>query len=278
MVQIAEALHINVVSIEYGEDQPVTPEDIGNALDKDSQITHVGVCHCETTSGILNPIQKIGHYVKSAQKIYFVDAMSSLGGIPVNITEWDIDYLVSSANKCIEGVPGFSFILAKLSTLLNTEGYARSVSLDLLAQYKGLEKNGQFRFTPPTHTLLAFHQALLELEEEGGVLSRMARYQKNHEILMTGMRELGFQPYLKPDNQGPIITSFYYPNHPNFSFDTFYRRLQNCGHVIYPGKVGNADCFRIGTIGRIFPFHIRGLLDAIRKVLGEMDVQLKTKE
>jgi 2-aminoethylphosphonate-pyruvate transaminase len=235
----------------------------------------VAVCHCETTSGILNPVKEIGTVVQQASRIFFVDAMSSFGAIPINLAECGVDYLVSSANKCIEGVPGFSFILTRLATLKQTEGYARSLSFDLLGQYVGFERNGQFRFTPPTHVLNAFSQALVELSNEGGVEARLARYSQNHRLLMEGMQALGFKPYLKPEHQSPIITSFYYPEHPNFTFVEFYNRLNAYGYVIYPGKVGEAECFRIGTIGRIFPADVHDLLAAIQRVLREMKVEME---
>jgi 2-aminoethylphosphonate-pyruvate transaminase len=183
------------------------------------------------------------------------------------MAECHIDYLVSSANKCIEGVPGFAFVIARTSALEATEGYARSLSLDLYQQWKGLEANGQFRFTPPTHTLLAFHQALLELEQEGGVSGREARYRRNYEVLVAGMRAMGFEEYLSRELQGPIITSFRYPKTPGFIFDEFYRCLNERNYVIYPGKVSNADCFRIGHIGRIFESDVLDLLGAIKETM-----------
>ena len=166
---------------------------------------------------------------------------------------------IAEANKCIEGVPGFGLVLARRSPLLEAEGRARSLSLDLVSQWKGLESDGQFRFTPPTHVSLAFRQALDELDDEGGVSGRAARYRANQDALMSGMSELGFDPYLLPEYQSHIITSFRYPAHPNFDFNGFYARLSERGFVIYPGKVSGADCFRIGTIWHIFP---AGLYDS----------------
>lgn len=278
LVHIAEVLRIGVAAIEWPESEPVSPLQVADHLEKDREVTHVVVVHCETTSGLVNPVKDIGRVVKRFKKTYFVDAMSSFGAVPIHMEDFGIDYLVSSANKCIEGVPGFSFVLARLSSLLKTEKWARSVSFNLLEQYKGLEKDGQFRFTPPTHALIAFHQALLELEEEGGVEGRAARYKANHEILVSGMREMGFQEFLSPENQGYIITSFLYPDHPNFRFDEFYDRLNRRNYVIYPGKVGKADCFRIGSIGRIFPADVRDLLGAIAVVLKEMKVALQAEK
>jgi len=278
LVHMAGIVGIEAVSVQYPEDHAVLPEDLARVLKEDASITHVAACHCETTSGILNPVKEIGAVVQEAGRIFFVDAMSSFGAVPVDLEECGIDYLVSSANKCIEGVPGFSFVLARLDRMLETEGYSRTLSLDLVAQYRGLEENGQFRFTPPTHALLAFHQALMELEQEGGVPGRAARYRTNHETLLTGMREMGFREYLKPEDQGTIITSFHYPAHSNFVFEEFYRRLQADGYVIYPGKVGAEDCFRIGHIGRVFPSDVQDLLAAIRRVMEEMNIELPLNE
>ncbi|MFQ5616314.1 MAG: 2-aminoethylphosphonate--pyruvate transaminase [Anaerolineales bacterium] len=251
IAQIARVLNIEVETLTCPENRTPDLAGIESALAGDKRITNVAVVHCETTTGIINPIREIGGIVKGFGKFFFVDAMSSFGATPLNLAECGIDFLVSSANKCIEGVPGFSIILVKRNSILATEGYARSLSLDLLAQWKGLEANGQFRFTPPTHALLAFHQALLELEAEGGVEGRAARYRANYETLNAGMREMGFQEYLRPEDQGYIITSFRYPSHPNFRFETFYQYLNDKGYVIYPGKVSDADCFRIGSIGEM---------------------------
>jgi 2-aminoethylphosphonate-pyruvate transaminase len=274
IAQIARIHHIELVTLDYLENKKPDLFEIEATLQEDQAITQVVAIHCETTTGMMNPIKEIGELAKRYGKTYFVDAMSSFGAVPFNLAECQIDYMVSSANKCIEGVPGFSIILAKRETLEATEGFSRTLSFNLLAQWQGFEANGQFRFTPPTHTLLAFHQALVELELEGGVQGRGARYQSNYETLIAGMREIGFVEYLKPEDQGYIITSFPYPEHPNFDFNEFYRRLNEKDYVIYPGKVSQADCFRIGSIGRIFPADIKALLAAIRDTLKEMQVDL----
>ena len=272
IVHMAEVLGIETVAVTCAEDETPDPQAVANALADDEGIAVACVVHCETTTGILNPIAEIGRAVKDADRMYFVDAMSSFGAMEIDLRGIGVDYLVSSANKCIEGVPGFSFVIARRQALLDTEGSARSLSLDLLAQLRGFEKNGQFRFTPPTHAILAFDQALRELAEEGGPPGRGARYQANHETLINGMRELGFREFPPPDRQSYIITSFCYPEHPDFEFNRFYRGLADRGFIIYPGKLTETDCFRIGTIGRIFPDDIRRLLAAIGETLGEMGV------
>jgi len=206
----------------------------------------VAVIHCETTTGIVNPIAEIGAEIEGAGAVYIVDAMSSFGAIPVNLSAARIDFLISSANKCIEGVPGFGFILARRDRIREAKGRARTLSLDLHAQWACFEFDGQFRFTPPTHALLAFHQALLELEAEGGVAGRSARYQANHTVLMRGMAELGFEAYLAPEDQSHIITTFRYPRHPQFRFEEFYGLLSELGFIIYPGKLTTEPCFVSG--------------------------------
>jgi 2-aminoethylphosphonate-pyruvate transaminase len=252
------------------EDQPNDPDALEALLAGDPAITHVFAVHCETTSGILNPIARLGRVTRDRGRKFIVDAMSSFGGLPVDFAAAGADYLISSANKCIEGVPGFSFVLCRRADLVACEGWARSLSLDLLAQLRGFEKNGQFRYTPPTHALLAFNQALLELEEEGGVSARGERYRRNHETLLEGMRALGLRPYLDAQWQSHLITAFRYPAFPGFEFATFYRKLSERGFIIYPGKLTQVDTFRIGTIGRLFPADLEQLVRAIEQILIEM--------
>ena len=265
---------IEYVALRTAEDTPSDPTALDELLGRDPAITHVLAVHCETTSGILNPIQQIGEVVRQHKRSYIADAMSSFGGIPIGFDLCGIDYLVSSANKCIEGVPGFCLVICKRERLLACEGWARSLSLDLLGQWKGFEKNGQFRYTPPTHSLLAFERALDELDAEGGVEARAARYQANHQELMDGMTRLGFRSYLAPIVQSYIITSFYFPEDPKFTFDAFYRGLSDRGFIIYPGKISQANLFRIGTIGRISPSDLRQLTYAADEVLQELGVRM----
>lgn len=274
MVQIARRLSIEVVELHSAENAPVDVAAFEATLAQDDAITHVAVVHCETTTGVMNPIDAVGAVTMRYGRSLIVDAMSSFGAYPVDLAGWGVDYLISSANKCIEGVPGFAFVLARVAALRSTQGYARSVSLDLLAQYEGLERDGQFRFTPPVHAILAFHQALVELEAEGGVAGRAARYCRNYEATLRGMTALGFQPYVPEPYRSYIITSFYDPDHPNFDFQRFYHLLSARGCVIYPGKLSHANCFRIGHIGRLEIADVENLLCAVRAALKEMEIQL----
>lgn len=272
--KIIDVLKIKKTVLKYAENSLPNLGEIEKTLKEDPFITHVAVVHNETTTGLVNPIKKIGEIVKRFNKIYFVDAMSSFGAFQMNLEELKIDWLACTANKNIEGVPGFAFALAKKDVLLATEGNARSLALDLLDQWKGFERNGQFRFSPPTHSILAFKEALLELEKEGGVPGREARYKENYQTLIEGMREMGFTEYLNPEIQGHIIVSFNYPSHPNFNFEQFYKILNDRGYVIYPGKVSNADCFRIAVCGRLFKNDILDVLNVIKETVDAMGVEL----
>ena len=276
MQKIAEVHGIPTAILNYDEDQYISAADVDRVLSNDPSISAVAVVHCETTTGIMNPIEDVGAVVRKHNRIYFVDSMSAFGAAQFDFQACEIDYLVSSANKCIEGVPGFSFCIARRSALEQTAGWSRTLSLDLYEQWRGLEKSGQFRFTPPTHTMLAFRQAIEELKMEGGVPGREKRYQANCATLLEGMRSLGIEEYLATEKQGHIITSFLFPEDRNFNFETFYEKLNDRGFVIYPGKVSNANCFRIGNIGRIFKSDVAALVLAIEIVLKEMHVSLKS--
>ena len=267
IVKMAEIHRLNHHVLRFEEDEIVTPDATERFMATNPGITHVACIHSETTTGLFNPIGEIGAVIKKYGAAFIVDAMSSFGGVEMDMAEMFIDFLVSSSNKCIEGVPGFAFILAKRSELEKAKGQARSLSLDLHAQWAGLESNGQFRFTPPTLSIMAFRQALRELESEGGIKAREARYRANKKVLDEGMAALGFQEYLDKSIQGHIITSFLYPEDPGFSFEDFYNKLNDRGFVIYPGKLSKANAFRIGNIGQIFPENVAALVDAIEEVL-----------
>ena len=278
MLQIAVRLKIETAIQRWPENESPDPETVRKLLGTEPLPTHVAIVHLETTTGILNPLDEIARITRERGCQLIVDAMSSFGGVPLDLAALQPDYLVSSANKCLEGVPGFAYVLARREALESTLGNARSVSLDLLAQWHSLECIGQFRFTPPTHALLAFAQALKELREEGGVVARAQRYRANRAALLAGMRRLGFREYLTPEQQSDIITSFRYPEDSAFDFAEFYRLLGARGFVIYPGKVSHADCFRIGTIGRIFPEQMETLVSEIERVLDQMGVAMPRPE
>lgn len=276
IVQMSDVLEVDTITVLADECKPVQPKDIERLLQEDQAITHVAIVHCETTTGMLNPIEEVCRIAKQYNKITIVDAMSSFGGIPMDVHELQIDFLISSANKCIQGVPGFGFVIANRNQLEKCKGNARSLSLDLYDQHKTMERfNGKWRFTSPTHVVRAFYQALLELEAEGGVEARFNRYKQNQKRLVEGMEELGFQALLDQTHQSPIITSFLYPENNIFTFQNFYQALKKYGFVIYPGKISQVDTFRIGNIGEVYIEDIEKLLEAVHmaaKQKGEITV------
>jgi 2-aminoethylphosphonate-pyruvate transaminase len=260
-----------VTRIDKGDSAAPTVEDVTAALDADPALSHVWIIHCETTSGIVNPIAAIAREMRRRGKICMVDAMSSFGALPLDMMD-GIDVMVSSSNKCIEGVPGFSYVLVKRDLLLASKGMSHSVVLDLYEQWKGLEANGQFRFTPPTHALVAFHHAMQEHAAEGGVAARGQRYARNAQVLVKGMRAMGFATLLADHEAGPIIQTFLTPRDPNFDFEKFYEELRRRGFAIYPGKLTRRPSFRIGTIGKVDEKVMTAVLAAISAVLREMNV------
>jgi len=273
MMKICDSIGISYDHNVSSEAMPVPIKVVEEMLVK-NLYDLVAIVHCETSSGVINDVEEVARVVRAKQPsaAVFVDAMSSFGAVPLLIN--NIDYLVSSANKCLEGVPGFGYAICRKEKLAQCKGNSRSLSLDLYDQVQNLDKTSQFRFTPPTHTILAFKQALDEFWAEGGVAGRAARYQANRAILKTKLNEMGFRQLVPEQHAGYIITSYLCPPHPNFDFKLFYSKLSDKDQVIYPGKVTDAETFRIGNIGHLFPNDLDHLIVCIREVLADMKVPL----
>ena len=269
MEDIAKHAGINYTILNFNYDETPDASVIAAELEKDAAITHVAMVHSETTSGILNDIASVAKVVKEKGKVFIVDAMSSFGGVDIQVEELGIDFIVSSANKCIQGVPGFSFIICRKSELLKCEDKAVSLSLDLYDQWKGMDKDGKWRFTSPTHVVLAFAKAMEELEAEGGVSARFERYSSNNRMLIEKMEAMGFSTYVDGKHQGPIITTFFYPENVNFDFKEMYEYIKERGYAIYPGKLTEAETFRIGNIGEIYEEDIEKLCGIFADFLTE---------
>ncbi len=258
--------------IDKGDYMPPRGDEVTAALQADPEISHVVVVHCETSSGILNPIGEISQAVYAEGRKLLVDSMSAFGAIPLDVNEIRYEAMVSSANKCIEGVPGFGFIIARKDELEAAKGRSHSLSLDVHAQWAHMGKTGQWRFTPPTHVVVAFLEALRGHVAEGGVTGRGARYTNNRDVVVAGMRELGFETLLKDRWLSPIIVTFFCPASPAFDFDRFYELMKSKGFIIYPGKLTVADSFRIGCIGQMDGDVMRAVVAAAAACLSEMGV------
>jgi 2-aminoethylphosphonate-pyruvate transaminase len=273
IAKIAERLGRSIQIHRTEEHEPPSPGDIQKLLRADPKLSHIVMVHCETTAGILNPLAEIAEVARNESRALLVDAMSSFGAIPIDVVRLGLCAVIASSNKCLEGVPGMGFVIAKTEALKAAAGNASSLSLDLADQWQYMEKTGQWRFTPPTHVLSALDQAIAEFEEEGGVAGRGRRYAENCRVLIDGMTSLGFEPMLSHNLQAPIIVTFRTPVDPNYEFEKFYEALRVRGYAIYPGKLTKADSFRIGCIGRIFPKDLLGAIQAVSEVVDEMGIK-----
>ena len=278
MVKIIEYLGRQSVTLETAEDTPPEAADVEAVLTADADITHVLVVHCETTSGILNPIEAIAEVVAKQGRRLLIDAMSAFGAIGLDAKKVPFDAVMASSNKCLEGVPGMGFVLIRKEALEEAKGNAHSLSLDLYDQWQAMEANSQWRFTPPTHVIVAFDAAIRQFEEEGGVAGRNARYSANARLLIDGMRQMGFETLLSDNLQAPIIITFKMPADPTFDFQVFYDSLKDRGFIIYPGKLTVAPSFRMGCIGHLGEAEMRATLAAVAEVMQEMGVASGTPE
>ncbi|NOX73024.1 MAG: 2-aminoethylphosphonate--pyruvate transaminase [Alphaproteobacteria bacterium] len=272
IVQTLDYLGRDYVVIDKGDYMPPRGDEVAAALAADPAISHVVVVHCETSSGILNPVAEISEAVYAAGRELLIDSMSAFGAIPLTVGEIRYEAMVSSANKCIEGVPGFGFVIARKDALVAAKGRSHSLSLDIHAQWAHMNKTGQWRFTPPTHVVVAFLEALRAHEAEGGVARRGARYADNCAVMVSGMRGLGFETLLKDRWLSPIIVTFFCPAHEAFEFTAFYERMKAKGFILYPGKLTVVDSFRIGCIGQMDGDVMRQVVNAARETLAEMGV------
>ena len=270
--KIAEIAGRAVVVHETPEDRPPDLAALDALLAGDPAITHVFAVHCETTSGILNPIADVARLVGGHGRRLLVDSMSAFGALEIDARKIQYDALAASSNKCLEGVPGLGFVVCRKAALAECKGNATTLVLDLFDQAEGFTKTGQYRFTPPIHVIVALGKAIEEHAAEGGVAGRGKRYTENARVLIDGMRAMGFRTLLGEKLQAPIIITFHMPSDPKFVFQRFYDGLKDRGYVIYPGKLTVADSFRMGCIGRLYPEHMKGALAAVRDVLDEMRV------
>lgn len=258
--------------LDKGDYLPPRGDEVAAILAQDLAITHVLAIHCETSSGILNPVDEIAEATRRAGRKLLIDSMSAFGALPLDPAALGCAAFVSSANKCIEGVPGFGFVIARKNEILAAKGNSHSLSLDVHAQWETMEKTGQWRFTPPTHTVAAFMKALDIHADEGGVEARGSRYARNRDVVVDGMRDLGFETLLDDRWLSPIIVTFFCPADPAFSFQGFYDAMKARGFIIYPGKLTVVDSFRIGCIGRMDEDVMRRVVSAAGEALTEMGV------
>ena len=256
----------------HAEDVPVSPAELEAALRADTAISHVGFIHCETGTGVLNPLQAVADVCTRHGKGLIVDAMSSFAALPIDAREVRFDALVAASGKCLEGVPGMGFVFIRKDVIDGAAGNSHSLAMDLHDQHVYMEKTGQWRFTPPTHVMAALVEALRQYREEGGQPARLGRYQANCDALLEGMAALGFEPFLSPAIQAPVIVTFHAPAHPAYEFRAFYEAVKARGFILYPGKLTQGETFRVGCIGAIGPNEMRQAVAAVADAMRELGI------
>ena len=273
LARLTEMMGRKLTCFETADDVPTRAADVAGLLDRDASISHVALVHCETSTGILNPLAEIAAVVAQRGKSLIVDAMSSFGALPIDARVTPFDALIAASGKCVEGPPGMGFVFVRKSVLERCAGQSTSLALDLHDQWVYMEKTTQWRYTPPTHVVVALDTALSQFQEQGGQPARLARYTANYQTLIAGMAELGFRPFLDPRIQAPIIVTFHAPPDPKYGFKEFYERVRDKGFILYPGKLTQVETFRVGCIGAIGPDEMRHAVNAMRDVITEMGIR-----
>ena len=256
----------------FAEDQPVSAAAVDERLKTDPSVTHVVLIHCETGTGVENPLASVAAVCRKHGKGLIVDAMSSFAALPISARELQFDALIAASGKCLEGVPGMGFVFIRKAVLDGCAGNSQSLAMDLHDQHVYMGKTGQWRFTPPTHVVAALDEATAQFVEEGGQPARLARYTDNCRALVDGMGKLGFRPFLKPEVQAPIIVTFHAPAHPAYDFKRFYDGAKQRGFILYPGKLTEVDTFRVGCIGAIGRNEMQQAVNAVAETLAEMGI------
>ena len=259
-------------SISFADNEAISPGAMREKLTADNSITHVVLIHCETGAGVLNPMQEIADVCAEFSKGLIIDAMSSFAALEIDARKTRFDALIAASGKCLEGVPGMGFVFVRKVVLDKCEGRSQSLAMDLHDQYGYMEKTGQWRFTPPTHVVVALAEAIKQFEEEGGQPARLARYTRNCETLIQGMVVLGFKPFLDPEIQAPIIVTFLAPAHPNYEFKRFYDAVKSRGFILYPGKLTKVETFRVGCIGAIGQVEMEQAVHAVALALKDLNI------
>jgi 2-aminoethylphosphonate-pyruvate transaminase len=270
LARLATLMGRRTTIVARAEDEPVSADELDARLRDDASITHIGFIHCETGTGVLNPLQAVSDVCARHGKGLIVDAMSSFGALPIDARELQFDALVAASGKCLEGVPGMGFVFIRKAVLAGCEGRSHSLAMDLFDQHQYMEKTGQWRFTPPTHVVAALAEAIRQFDEAGGQPARLARYSDNCRCLLDGMAALGLEPFLKPEWQAPIIVTFHAPAHPDYDFKAFYLAAKQRGFILYPGKLTQLETFRVGCIGAIGRNEMTQAVNAVADALREM--------
>ncbi|MDJ0388828.1 2-aminoethylphosphonate--pyruvate transaminase [Roseomonas sp. E05] len=272
LVEICAARGIACAVLRTPPFTPASAEQFEQALAADAAITHVFVVHCETSTGVLNPLEPVAEVCRRHSKGLLIDAVASLGAVPIDARKLDFQAVTLSSNKCMQGVPGVGWAIVQSDALESARGNSDSLTLDLWDQNQHMEHSGAFRFTPPTQVVAAFAQACREHAAEGGTEARLERYRRNWRRLVDGMRQMGFVTVVPDGFASPIVATFRYPNHPDFSFEALFQGMKRRGFIIFPGRLALADTFRIGCMGDVTESDIADAMEALAETMQEMGI------
>ena len=272
IARICTVLGRRISTIKYAEDAQVRYEDIDRLLTQDPTITHVALVHCETSTGILNPLDEIARVVASHGKGLIVDAMSTFGALPIDVRKSSADAVIAASGKCLEGVPGIGFVLARRAVLERCEGVSHSLAMDLYDQWVYMSRTTQWRFTPPTHVVAALDEALAQYFAEGGVVARGSAYAANCRELVEGLKGLGLRTFLPSAIQAPIIVTVHAPDDARYEFKRFYDAVKERGYILYPGKLTTVETFRVGCMGQLGLAGMAGAVAAIGAGLRDLGI------
>jgi 2-aminoethylphosphonate-pyruvate transaminase len=278
IARMCQVLGRRLTTIAYAEDQPVRGSDIEAQLTQEPSISHVALVHCETSTGILNPLQEVAAVVARHGKGLIVDAMSSFAALEIDARTTPFDALIAASGKCLEGVPGIGFVLARRSVLERCEGVSHSLAMDLFDQWTYMTRTTQWRYTPPTHVVAALDAALTQYFEEGGLEARGARYAANCRQLLEGLRALGLRSFLPAEIQAPIIVTVHAPQDPRYEFKRFYQAVKERGFILYPGKLTTVETFRVGCMGQLGAAGVPGAVTAIGAGLESLGIKVPRQE
>jgi len=270
--KLSQMMGRRVSVLPVAEETPISAAAVDARLAEDPSITHVILIHCETGTGVENPLAEVAAVCERAGRGLIVDAMSSFAALPIDARRVRFDALVAASGKCLEGVPGMGFVFIRKAVLDACAGRSQSLAMDLHDQHVYMERTGQWRFTPPTHVVVALSEAITQFVEEGGQPARLARYTDNCRTLVDGMAALGLKPFLAPEVQAPIIVTFHAPDHPAYDFKRFYAGAKARGFMLYPGKLTQVETFRVGCIGAIARNEMQQAVGAVAATLREMGI------
>jgi 2-aminoethylphosphonate-pyruvate transaminase len=270
--QIAGAIGVPFEALELPGTEPASAEQLEAALAADGTVSHVVVCHVDTGTGLLNPLEPLAEVARRRGVALIVDAIASFGGVPIDARALDLEAVVASPNKWLEGVPGIGLVLLKRAALEQAAGRAHSFCLDLHRQWRSFEHDGRWRFTPPTQATAALVAALRQHTEEGQAV-RLERVRRNWRCLVDGLRALGFKTYLRDEVASPVIATFHAPADPNYDRERFFELMWQRGFVMFRGQLTPEPTFRIGCMGAVDETVMRGVVEAVGAAMAAMGVR-----